>query len=209
MEDGFHFEKDEGGFLAVKNYKLGEKKIFFETSKKTKNSFSVGISVRVTNHPVEKIHSLVNTKNASKSFISLRLSQLTSILNNRDADFERKKFNGVLGSMVSIESMNLYKTNLKSCLKVLILPFFNFFNNQESFYNWLNQPILEDNYNFETAPVWKDAINSLIVSKLVCSEDMNKLYQKWLNQKLPKGQGFDTREELIQLKEILNSAYPV
>ncbi len=205
LKEGFNLEVDESGYLFKKKYKLGEKVIFFEVSKKTKISFRVGLSVRVTNLPVQKIHSLVNTKNGEKSIISYRLSQLTKRYGDKDLNFERRKFNGTLGSVVSEESLSQYIINLKSCLRTLILPFFIEFNDQESFNKWLNEPIISGGYNFEIEPVWKDAINSLIISKLVCSSDFDKLYNVWIDQELPKGPGFDTREELIQLKEILST----
>ncbi len=203
-EDGFVLEEDGGGYQAVKNYRLGKKIIFFELSNKGGVSFKVGISVKISNLPVQRIQSLVNSKNAVKSVVSLRLDQLARRFNNRDANFERKIFNGQFGNLITSESLIQYIINFKLCFKVLISPFFDIFFDQESFNEWLNDAVLDGRYNFESEPVWKDAISSLIIAKLVGSKRMEELYQKWLEQELPKGPGFDTREELIKLKDILD-----
>ena len=205
QEEEFNIEEDEAGFLFKKKYKLGEKVIFFETSKKTKISFRVRISLWMTNQPVQNIHSLVNEKIGRSPVLSFPMSFLSKRLNKEEANFERSKFNGTLGSIVSEESLSQYIINLKSCLSTLILPFFAEFSDQESFNKWLNEPIISGGYNYEIEPVWKDAVNSLIISKLVCSSDFDKLYNKWIDQELPKGPNFDTREELIRLKEILST----
>jgi hypothetical protein len=208
-EEGFNLRKDEGGFIAVNRYKLGEKVIFFETLKKRQDSFRVRISLWITNEPVQKIHSLVNDRTGSSPVVSFPMSFISKRLNKEDTNFERKKFNGTLGSVVSVESLSQYTANLKLCLRTLILPFFDEFNDQESFNKWLNEPILSGEYKYEIEPIWKDAINSIIISKLICSSNFNKLHQKWLEQDLPKGPRFDTRKELIQLKEILSADHPV
>lgn len=201
----FKVRKDEAGFIASKKYLLGEKIIFFEISKKSSTEFRVRISLWITNQPVQKIHSLVNERIASTPFLSYPISFLSKKLDKENENFERKKFDGLLGNAVSKESLSQYMVNFESCLKSLILPFLENFIDQSSFDKWLNEPVLDGKYNFETDPIWKDAINSLIVSRLVCSKDFNALYQIWLDQKLPKGDSFDTREELIQIQEILSS----
>lgn len=205
QEEGFNLEVDEAGLLFKKNYKLGEKVIFFEILKKTNDYFRVRISLKITNLPVQKIHSLVNERIASAPLFSYPLSFLSKKIGKENENFERKKFNGTLGGVVTEESLSQYIINLKSCLRTLILPFFAEFNDQESFNKWLNEPIISGDYNFEIGPIWKDVISSMIISKLVCSPDFDKLYKIWIDQELPKGPGFDTREELIQLKEILST----
>lgn len=203
-EVGFLLKEDGGGYLAVKDYELGDKIIFFEVSKKEKDSFRVGISIRVTNIAVQKIYSIVNSKNASKSTLSFRLSHLASRYNKRELNFERKKFDGISGDVVSKELLPRYINNLKSCLQELISPFFDRFTNQNSFHEWLNIPVLDGHYNFDIGATWKDAISSVIIAKLVCSDEIAQLYKIWLNQDLPKGMGFDTRSELLELKKVLS-----
>ncbi|MDO6852109.1 hypothetical protein Q4599_00850 [Cellulophaga lytica] len=203
--ENFILKKDGGGYFAVRKYELGEQIIFFETGKKWDGYFSVDIKVQLTNEPVQKIHSIVNNRNAPNAPISLRLSFLSKKMNNRDANFERKKFNGRFGKYISLETLEQYRINLEECLKNLILPFFQKFENQNSFDNYINSPVLSGDYDFETSPIWKDAITSVIVAKLIDSKDLKSLFKIWFNQDLQKGVGFDTRMELTKLKEILNN----
>jgi len=204
-KEGFNIKKDKAGFIAINKYKLGEKVVFLETIKKTQTSFAVRIVLWITNEPIQKIHSLVNKRTGSSPVVSFPMSFLAKRLDKVDANFERKKFKGTLGDIVSTESIAQYAANLKLCLRTFILPFFDEFNDQESFNTWLNEPIISGEYKFDIEPIWRDALNSIIVSKLSCSSNFDKLYQKWLEQDLPKGPKFDTRKELIQLKEILST----
>lgn len=204
-KENFLVRNEKGGFFAVKKYELGEQILFFEIGKNRGDYFYVDINVWLTNEPVQKIHSLVNSINASKPPISLRLSFLSKEMNNRNANFERKKFNGRFGKYISLETLEQYRINLEECLKNLILPFFQKFKNQNSFDNYINSSVLSGDYDFETSPIWKDAITSVIVAKLVGSKDLKSLFEIWFNQDLPKGIGFDTKEELLQLQEIFSS----
>lgn len=203
-EQDYEVRESESGYVAVKNYLLGERLIFFEVSKKTKSEFRVRISLSITNLPVRRIHCLVNERIANSPIITYPMSFLSKKLNKVNENFEMQKYNGILGSVVSEEALPQYILNLRSCLRELILPFFEKFEDQAAFYNWLVKPVLDGRYNFDSEPVWKDALSSLIIAKLVGSGRMEELYQKWLELELPKGPGFDTREELIKLKDILD-----
>lgn len=203
-EAGYEVKESESGYVAVSNYLLGERIIFFEVSKKTKSEFRVRISLSITNLPVQRIHCLVNERIAKSPIITYPMSYLSKKLNMVSENFEIQKYNGITGSVVSEEALFQYIFNLRRCLIKLILPFFEKFEDQSAFYNWLVKPVLDGRYNFESEPVWKDAISSLIIAKLVGSKRMEELYQKWLEQELPKGPGFDTREEIIKLKDILD-----
>ena len=200
IETGFEIMESDSGIIAKKEYELGEKIIFFEIINRG-NYLKVNISVWLTDLPVQKIHSLINEINAKKAIISLRLSFLAKKMNKKDANFERLKFNGALGSTVSEESMSIYISNLEKCLKELIFPFFSLFTNQHSIDSWLNKPILENKYDYEKEPVWKDAINSLIVAKLVNNKNFEQIFNKWMSIDLP----FNTKNEIEKLRDILEN----
>ena len=203
--ENFSVKKIEGGFLAVRKYELGEQSIFFESGKKWDGKFAVDINLWLTNEPVQNICALVNNRISEIPVIVKRLSFLTKEMNNGYINFERVKFNDNYGKYISNETLEQYGINLKICLKSLIIPFFKKFSNQNSFDNYINQPLLDGNYDFEFRPIWKEAIISLIVAKLVSSKDFHFVEKIWFNQDFPKGVGFDTKMELIKLKEILKN----
>jgi hypothetical protein len=199
----YEITENDAGYMAVSDYLFGERRIFFEVNNHSKNEFTVRISIGVTNLPVQNIHSLVNERISQVPIIVYRISFLSKKLNMNEEDFERKMFNGIPGYWVSEASMNQYFINLEKCLKNFIFPFFNNFVEQESFYNWVVTPILNNEYNFEIQPVWKDAITSMILTKFVNPQNLDTLYDKWLSNDLLKGPYLDTRKELIKIREIL------
>ena len=201
----FTVKKSKAGFLAVRKYELGEQTIFFEMGKNRGEYFYIDINLWITNLPVQRIYSLVNSINSQKPIIVKRLSFLTKEINNGYENFERVKFNGRYGKYISKETLEQYRINLKECLETLIIPFFKKFSNQNSFDDYINRPLLNGNYDFEFRPIWKEAIISLIVAKLVSSKDFHFLEKIWFNQNFQKGVGFDTKMELIKLKEILKN----
>ncbi|MGJ8734818.1 MAG: hypothetical protein ACSHW4_16800, partial [Cellulophaga sp.] len=128
--ENFTVKRSEAGFLAVRKYELGEQTIFFEMGKNRGEYFYIDINLWLTNIPVKRIYSLVNSINSEKPIIVKRLSFLTKEMNNGYENFERVKFNGRYGKYISKGTLEQYRINLNECLKILIIPFFKKFSNQ-------------------------------------------------------------------------------
>lgn len=198
------FSKKKKEYFLNYSSSFAQKNIYLEISPRTKSSFSIGINTNISHQLVEETHALINKRFNKKSIISLRLSFLIKAMNLAEDNFERVKFNGVYGNIYSLETSDMYFENLENCLNKIIIPFFDKFENFESLNDWINKPILEGTYDFETKPIWKDAINGLIIAKL-SSNEFEKLYDILISKKLPKTTLFDTRADLKKLHKILSN----